>query len=214
MRVEEDAFYAPPGAILEQGDAFLEIPFPVSKFPLQFFRPSLKQKGMASLYSADDPAPVDAKPGDSLKGTFEFKTVMLISHGCEIEQVERERGAVERRAWLAALLARLGECGKNMQKRTRENRQPNKFYLQASQYDAIEWYLDLRKITPVQCRYFYNAKKLFSLTPIAGAALWSSLGIFFSGLALYQGPIMCPGCHEEIDASKFVVKSNDDPEVD
>jgi hypothetical protein len=211
--VEEDSFYTPPGAILEQGDAFVEIPFPASKFPLQFFRPSIKQKGMAALYSADDPEPVDAKPGDSLKGTFEFKTVMLLSHGCEVEQVERDHGAVERRAWLAAPLAPLAECSAEMQKRTRENRQPNKFYLRPSQYDSSEWYLDLRKITPVQCRYFYNAKKLFSLTQIAREALWSSLGIFFSGLALYQGPIICPRCQKEIDGSKFVVKSSDDPDV-
>jgi hypothetical protein len=212
--VEEDSFYTPPGEILEQGDAFLEIPFPTSKFPLQFFRPSLKQKGMASLYSADDPEPVEAKPGDSLKGTFEFKTVMLLSHGCEVEQVERDHGAIDRRAWLAAPLAPLGECSAVMRERTRKNGQPNKFYLRPSQYDPNEWYLDLRKITPVQCRYFYSAKKLFSLTPIARAALWSSLGIFFSGLALYQGPITCPGCQEEIDGSKFVVKSSDDAEAD
>ena len=212
--MEEDSFYTPPGEILEQGDAFLEIPFPASKFPLQFFRPSLKQKGMASLYSADDPDPVDTKPGDSLKGTFEFRTVMLVSHGCEIEQVERHH-AIDRRAWLAAPLAPLSECSPETQTRTRENRQPNKFYLRPSSYDPnVEWYLDLRKITPVQCRYFYNAKKLFSLTPIARAALWSSLGIFFSGLALYQGPITCPKCQEEIDGSKFVVKSNDADEAD
>ena len=92
--MQDDPFYTPPGGILEQGDAFVEIPFPASKFPLQFFRPSLKQKGMAQLYSPDDPEPVDPKPGDSLKGTFEFKTVMLLSHGCEVEQVERDRGAI------------------------------------------------------------------------------------------------------------------------
>jgi len=211
--VESDAFYTPPGEILEQGDVFLEVPFPVSKFPLQFFRPSIKQKGMAQLYSADDPEPVDAKPGDSLKGTFEFKTVMLLSHGCEVEQVERD-DATERRAWLAAPLAPLGECSETTQKRTRDNRQPNKFYLRPSQYGVGEWYVDLRKSTPVQCRYFYSAKKLFSLTAIARAALWSSLGIFFSGLALYHGPISCPKCQCEIDGSKFVVKSVDDVDVD
>jgi len=154
--VESDSFYTPPGEILEQGDVFLEIPFPVSKFPLQFFRPSIKQKGMAQLYSSDDPEPVDPKPGDSLKGTFDFKTVMLVSHGCEVEQVEREK-ATERRAWLAAPLAVLSECSSAMQQRTRENRQPNKFYLRPSRYDGGEWYVDLRKITPIQCRYFYSA---------------------------------------------------------
>ena len=101
-----------------------------------------------------------------------------------------------------------------MQQRTRENRQPNKFYLRPSQYDNHEWYLDLRKITPVQCRYFLSAKKLFSLTLTARAALCSSLGVFFSGLALYQGPICCPGCNQEIDGSKFVVQSHDEAEGD
>jgi hypothetical protein len=211
--VEADSFYIPPAAILEQGDVFLEIPFPASKFPLQFFRPSVKQKGMAQLYSADDPEPVDPKPGDSLKGTFEFKTVMLISHGCEVEQVEREK-ATEKRGWLAAPLAPLSECSPIMQCRTRENRQPNKFYLRPSSYDSTEWFVDLRKITPVQCRYFYGAKKLFSLTPIARTALWSSLGIFLSGLALYHGPINCPQCQCEIDGSKFVVKSSEDADVE
>lgn len=206
-------FYLPPGKILEQGDVFLEIPFPNSKFPLQFFRPSTKQKGMANLFSPDE-EPAEPKPGDSLRGNFEFKTVMLASHGCEVEQVERDN-ATSRRSWLAAPIYQLSDCSSVMQQRTRENRQPNKFYLPASTYgDNREWYVDLRKITPIQCRYFYSATKLYSLNQGTRTSLWSQLGIFYSGLALYQGPIDCPKCGTAIDSSHFVVKSAHDEELD
>jgi hypothetical protein len=85
-------------------------------------------------------------------------------------------------------------------------------------FDNVEHYVDLRKITPINTPYFFEAsnseKKLCSLTLDAIAAPHGHLGLFFSGLVLYVQPVPCPVCNTPIDLKSFVIPSPEGEETD
>ncbi len=151
-------------------------------------RPSYGLCANCSQYAPDG---FVVRSGRQPKGTFEFKTVMLLSHGWEVEQVERDRGAIDRRSWLAAPLATLErmQCQDADRERAKIDSRTSSICDRCST-TIMSGILIFCKITPVQCRYFLSAKKLFSLTWTARAALCSSLGVFFSGFAHWHGPIV------------------------
>jgi hypothetical protein len=188
-------FYLPPGSRLEPGDILIEVPLPALRYPLEFFRPSTKTPKSADMFTLDDCRPKD---GDTARGPFQLRVVMLLSHGCELDGVERDVQAKKtergRRYWLVAPVQRLlNGTTLRMQERTRAGQQYNKFYLPpVEMLQNEESYVDLRKITPVNAPYITNAKKIASLTRPAILALQAHIGLFFSGLVLYVQPIKCP----------------------
>ncbi|HLW80222.1 MAG TPA: hypothetical protein VKU44_11555, partial [Terriglobia bacterium] len=173
--------------------------------------------GIATVFdAAEHGAP---QGGDIPKSSVEYKTVMLVSHGCELDRVLVRGEPPERRHWLAAPVHPLSAAREQTQQRTREGGQPNRFYLRPSRYTGEhELCVDLRKITPINCQYFIEAaetsRRVCSLTEQARAALFSHLGVFFSGRALYLQPIPCPHCGNEVDSSQFQVSSGDEPDID
>jgi hypothetical protein len=210
-------FYLPPGSRLEPGDILIEVPLPALRYPLEFFRPSTKTPKSADMFTLDDCRPKD---GDTARGPFQLRVVMLLSHGCELDGVERDVQAKKtergRRYWLVAPVQRLlNGTTLRMQERTRAGQQYNKFYLPpVEMLQNEESYVDLRKITPVNAPYITNAKKIASLTRPAILALQAHIGLFFSGLVLYVQPIKCPTCSNEIDPTKFLAPSSDEEEPD
>ena len=215
-----EGFYLPPGPQLEPGDVFLDVPFPALKHPLEYFRPSAKKRDTADIFNREVSPP---KSGDTARGPFQERLVMLLSHGCELDAVKRDveanRTEWSRRYWLAAPVQPLRECSEKMQERTRRSQQPNKFYLPSAGFlDNFEHYVDLRKITPINAPYFLEAaedgRKLCSLTEDAIAALHAHLGLFFSGLVLYVQPVPCPACSTPIDPKPFVAPSPSEEEPD
>ncbi len=215
-----EGFYLPPGPRLEPGDVFLDVPFPALKYPLEYFRPSAKRQGTADIFEKGVAPP---KSGDTARGPFQERVVMLLSHGCELDAVKRdvlaEKTKWEKRYWLAAPVQPLAECVEKMQERTRKSQQPNKFYLPAEEFlGGVEHYVDLRKITPINAPYFLEAtedrRRICSLTADAIAALHAHLGLFFSGLVLYVQPVPCPACNTPIDPRTFVIPSPEGEEPD
>jgi hypothetical protein len=213
-----DAFYSAPGSQLEPGDIFLDIPFPALRHPLEFFRPSPKDQKSANIFRLEDN--VLPKSGDTARGPFQKQTLVLLSHGCELDGVKRDVEAKKtelgRRYWLAAPVRSFENLtSDDMKGRTRNGNQPNKFYLPANALNGgVEHFVDLRKITPINAPYFLEAEKSCSLTKTAVLALQSHIGLFFSGLVLYVQPISCPGCGVSIDPTNFVVPSRDEEEID
>ncbi len=208
----EDDFYLPPGSTFEPGDIFAHIPFPVLKHPLEFFRPSPKQRNSATLFKPGETAPKD---GDTARGPFTARTVILLSHGCELDAVVRDVEAkqteYDRRYWLVAPVRRLSDCGSKVRERTLKGQQPNRFLLREGGPLGNEpFYADLRQITPITVPYFFDGQKVCSLTDAAKLALQAHIGLFFSGLVLYVQPIDCPACGEPIDPKLFVVPSTDE----
>jgi hypothetical protein len=213
-----DGFYVSPGKQFDPGDIFLDIPFPSLRHPLEFFRPSPKDPKSANIFRPQDN--VIPKSGDSPRGPFHPATVILLSHGCEIDGVQRDVTAKQtessRRYWLAAPVRSFAEVTSDaMKDRIRTSTQPNKFYLPAGELNGgIEHFADLRKITPINVPYFVEATKTCSLTHAAVRALHAQLGLFFSGLVLYVQPISCPSCSSLIDPATFVTPSQDDNDID
>jgi hypothetical protein len=213
-----DGFYLPPGSRLEPGDIFLDIPFPALKHPLEFFRPSPKDPKAAAIFTSEDK--VAPKSGDTPRGPFHKKTVMLLSHGCELDGVKRDVDAnvteLSRRYWLAAPIRGFADLTSDkMKDRIRDGTQPNKFYLPAHEVSGnIEHFVDLRKITPINAPYFLEAQKNRSLTQAAVLALQAHISLFFSGLVLYVQSVPCPQCGTSIDPGNFVVPSNSEEDID
>jgi hypothetical protein len=212
-----DDFYLSPGVRLEPGDIFIEVPFPALRYPLEYFRPSKKNPKTAEIFNPDDCPPKDT---DTARGTFQLRVVMLLSHGCELDGVDRDVTAKKtemgKRYWLVAPVQRLLNGPTTlMQERTRAGQQYNRFYLPAVEMlQNEESYVDLRKITPVNAAYIATAKKIASLTKPATLALQAHIGLFFSGLVLYVQPIKCPTCATEIDPRTFLVPSSNEEEPD
>ncbi len=197
-----DLFASPDAIRLEQGDVFEELPFPTIKYPLRLHRQS--RDGGCTVHDA-------AQLTDKSKGSpscgISHQQGILLSHGCEIDGTGHRNG-LERESWLAAPVKPLAACGEKKQERVRTGTQPNAMYLPPSQFNQMqEWYVDFQGTSLIACRYFDEVKRLYALTEDGRADLWGRLGIFFSGLYLYQHPINCPGCGVEIDARKFLVES-------
>lgn len=210
-----------PRDTFEPGDVFANIPFPKIKAPTSRYRRKKESpKGNAEYYclgSTDK-----EKPGDLLHTNFQLKTVMLLSHGCELDKVLKEGATPDRRDWLCApisevdpaLTGKTEEQDRARAERIREGRQPNRFFLGYSPFIAGENCVDLRRITPLPATYFIEAKKIFSLSQDALDDLYSALGVNFSGLALYLTPISCPHCSQEIDPREFIAESEDEQDTD
>jgi hypothetical protein len=224
----EGPFYVPPGQKFEPGDIFSDIPFPALKYPLEWFRasPNPKNKGGASIFAAADGHVPQS--GDTARGAFTKRTVVLLSWECEIDAVFRDQAkfgiSVDRRYWLAAPVKPVSELKEKMKARTAEGRQPNKFLLPPSTAESegpfgdAPQFIDLRQITPITVSYFVDAqeqgRKIGSLSRPAILAMQAHLGMFFSGLVIYVQPISCPKCNENIDPTMFVVDSVvDEPDV-
>jgi hypothetical protein len=213
-----DGFYSTPGTRLEPGDIFLDIPFPALKHPLEFFRPSPKDPKAASIFRPEDK--VSPKSGDTARGAFQQSRVILLSHGCELDGVKRDVEAKktewDRRYWLGAPVRDFAVLtAEALKDRTRNGTQANKFHLPAHELNGgVEYFVDLRKITPINAPYFLGAKKVSSLTSAAMLALQAHIGLFFSGLILYVQPIPCPACGATIDPARFVTPSTDEEEID
>jgi len=216
-----DGFYLSPGPVLEPGDVFLDVPFPSLKHPLKYFRPSLKEENRAAIMSPTEHPPKD---GDTAKGSFQYRKVILLSHGCELDGVQRDvvakKTSIEKRYWLAAPVLPMSDgANEKMVARIRNGQQPNRFYLPADPaFETAEQFVDLRKITPINVPYFFDAqtakKKILALSEPARFALQAHLGLFFSGLVLYVQPVPCPNCHAPIDPTTFVIPSIDEDEVE
>jgi hypothetical protein len=202
-------FFLPPLKKLDQGDIFTDVPLSSMLHPLRFFRVNPKSQDI-KLYS-----PVDvgtSKTDDSPKSVYERRTVMFLSHGCEVDKIIHEHQQIKR-FWLVAPVERLDKLASETQQRTRDGNQPNRFYLPAEDdFGNEEHQVDFRRITPVRVKYIYEGKRLCSLTDAARDALRSHLGVFFSGWALYLAPISCPNCQTEIDPRQFVIESPEEPD--
>jgi hypothetical protein len=213
----EPDFYVSPGFIFEPGDIFFDVPFPALKHPLLFYRRSVKVRGQAAIFSEADK--VTPSGGDSPHAPFTKQTVMLVSHGCELDAVERDVASKNtdygRRWWLAAPVRRLSECEPRMQERVARGRQPNKFLLPPKGLLGEDaHFVDLRKITPITVPYFQNAQKVCSLSATAISALQAHLCLFFSGRVFYVQPVPCPHCNMPVDPNAFVVDSTEVPDPD
>jgi hypothetical protein len=214
-----DGFYLPPGASLEPGDIFSDVPFPALKHPLEWFRASPNQKnpGGATLFKATEGH--NPQAGDTARGSFTKRSVILLSHGCELDGVKRDVDAGKtkyvNRYWLGAPILPLTDCGPKIQVRTIQGQQPNKFLLPVGgPLGADAYFVDLRKITPITVPYFQEATKLASLSRSAVLSLQAHIGLFFSGLVLYVQPISCPVCEAVIDPAKFIAASVDEEDID
>jgi hypothetical protein len=209
-------YFQSPGSIFEPGDIFFGIPFPTLKHPLFFYRRSSKNKKQASVFYEEDA--VAPTGGDSAHATFTKRTVILLSHGCELEAVERDVASrqtdYERRYWLAAPIRRLYDCDQKMIVSTAEGRQQNKFFLPAQSPFNEPQFVDLRMIAPITVPYFRQAEKKCSLKPDAVASLQAHLCLFFSGLIFSVQPVDCPHCGGPIDPREFVVPSGEGPDID
>ncbi len=164
--------------------------------------------------------PGDIKDADTAHGPFIKRTVILLSHECELDavkrDVEKKQTSHDKRYWLAAPILSLSECtSEKMKERTARGQQPNKFLLPPfGPLGSDPHFVDLRKITPITVPYFHAAKKLCSLTSEAVLALQAHLCLFFSGFVFYVQPVPCPYCEQQIDPREFVVPSREDPDID
>jgi len=219
-----EPFYLPPGQRFEPGDIFTDIPFPALKHPLEFFRasPNNKNKGGATVFAAADGHKPQA--GDTARGAFTKRTVILLSWECEIDSVFRdvEGGFTkfDKRYWLTAPVKPISDLGPKMSARTAEGTQPNKFLLPPDGPDSTgpfgnaAQFVDLRQITPITVPYFLEGKKIGSISKTAILAMQAHIGMFFSGLVIYVQPIRCPNCAENIDPTMFVTSSADEADID
>src|SRR5712691_8154918 len=118
----EEPFYLPPGPRFEPGDVFSDIPFPALKHPLEFFRasPNPRNKGGAALYVAAEGH--EPQLGDTARGPFTKRPVILLSWECEIDAVFRDQAqygmGIDRRYWLVAPVKPVGALGPKMTERT------------------------------------------------------------------------------------------------
>jgi len=221
----DDPFYLPPGHTIEPGDIFSDIPFPSLKHPLEWFRASPNRRGQSNATIFSEARGDRPQPGDTARGAFTKRQVVLLSWECEIAAVFRdhkEHGIhLEDRYWLAAPVKPVSQLSPKMAERTAQQRQPNKFLLPPgtpesgpSPFGRDPQYIDLRQITPITVPYFTQGRKIGSLSRPAILAMQAHIGMFFSGLVIYVQPIACPNCAQLIDPTQFVVDSGDELDVD
>jgi hypothetical protein len=196
------------GNELSPGDVFPDIPFPLLRYPLKTYRPDekVKREGKMQIFSADG----QNKQGDIAHCAFSRQTVMLISHGCE---VDKTTDSAEKRHLLVAPLEPVGNSMSDvMQQRIREGRQPNRLFLPSNDRLNADYCVDLRRILPIPAKYLFESKgkRLFGLSKLGQADLAVQLGVYFSGLAIYIQDVECPHCTKPLTLSDFLVSS--DPE--
>jgi hypothetical protein len=206
-----DRFFIEPRSDLWPGDVFMDVPFPLLKYPVRTYRPDAKaaqKQGKVQVFESDG----TFKQGDIAHCTYKPERVMLLSHGCEIDNVLRSNSA-DRRHWLAAPIEPLSGKQPEMQERIRGGQQPNRFYLPSDPlFEKEETCVDLRRILPLPAQLIVESKRVVGLSEVAVADLHSQLGVFFSGLALYVQQIECPVCATPINPASFKVASGGDDE--
>ncbi len=216
-----DGILISPGSRLDPGDVFLDIPFPTMKWPLEAFRlyPKHAVEKMGTPY-----LPVNStelKGGDIVKVGVSRKAVMLVSDGCAIDRIlDYHRDSSHKRHWLVAPLDKVSTPGEvKQQDKLRQGLQPNKFYLGADhRLGDEEWFADLRRITPINCAYFFEvqdqqvrSRAVCTVAPKFKDDLRAKLLEFFTGLALLSY-FECPNCHEAIDSKDLLIPYEDPAE--
>jgi hypothetical protein len=199
------------------GDIFPAIPFPLLRYPLKSYRPDEKAKrdNKVQVFAADG----KHKPGDIAHCAYHPLSVMLLSHGCEIDKTLAPEKSQKLHLLVAPVEELNGKVSPEFEQRVREGRQPNRLYLPKSPLlGNTEHCVDLRRILPVPSQYLLDAKddRLATLNVNAKYDLSAQIGIFFSGLAIYLQDIECPNCGIEINAKDFLVSSDegdDDPYI-
>jgi hypothetical protein len=210
---------------MEPGDIFSDIPFPSLKYPLEWFRASPNRRGQSNATIFSEARGDRPQLGDTARGSFAKRSVILLSWECEIDAVFRdhqEHGVhLAKRYWLAAPIKPVSDLRPRMAERTAQGRQPNKFLLPPgtpesgpSPFGRDPQYIDLRQITPITVPYFTQERKIGSLSESAILAMQAHIGMFFSGLVIYVQPIDCPNCGQPIDPTTFVAASADELDVD
>jgi hypothetical protein len=218
-------YILPPGQTFEPGDVFAEIAFPNLRAPVRYYRrrkdPSTReQKANATqpeYYQLPDN--VSAKDGDIIHTSFQRRTVMVLSHGCEMEKVLSRGANPDRRHWSVAPVDRIpaptDELEQRRVDRIRAGNQPNRFYVPENDFlRPGDYAVDLRRITPLPASCFLDAQKICSLSETARDDLYAQIGVNFSGWAFYLAPVPCPNCGHEFDPREFLVSSGDDPDED
>jgi hypothetical protein len=208
-----------PGDEYEPGDVFENVPFPNLRHPFKRYRLSTKpqEKNRPEIFASTEG---DDKPGDIIHSTFERKTVMLLSHGCELDKVLKLGANPTRRHWSCAPLEQFRpDAGDERlaarQQRIREGTQWNRLYIPPNEFiGAGELCVDLRRITPLPAQYFLESRRVCSLSEDALFDLYSQMGVNQSGLVIYLQPVPCQKCGEKVDPKQFFVPSNDDAEED
>jgi hypothetical protein len=200
------------------GDVFVNVPFPNLRHPFKRYRLSTKplEKNRPVIFESVEG---EDKPGDIIHSTFERKTVMLLSHGCELDKVLKLGMNPARRPWSCAPLDVFKPDSEDQklaarQQRIREGTQWNRFYIPPTEYTPGESFIDLRRTTPLPAQYFLESKKLCSLSEDALFDLYAQMGVNQSGLVVYVQPLVCLKCGEKVDPKQFFVPSNDDAEDD
>jgi len=207
------------GVEYEPGDIFGNVPFPNLKHPFKRYRlsPKPQEKNRPEVFLSIDG---DDKPGDIIHSTFERKTVMLLSHGCELDKVLKWGANPARRHWSCAPVEMFKPDGDDQllaarQERIRNGIQWNRFYIPPNDFTgSTEACVDLRRVTPIPAKYFLEAKKVCSLSEDAQFDLFAQMGVNQSGLVIYLQPVACLKCGETIDPKQFFVPSIDDAEED
>jgi hypothetical protein len=214
-----DDYITEPGSSFEPGDVFSGVAFPNLRHPFRRYRLSTKPRDKNCPEIFESVAGAD-KPGDIIHSTFERKTVMLVSHGCELDKVLKLGANAARRHWSCAPIEPFHldppqPLVKARQERTRQGTQPNRFYIPPNKFlgDA-EHYVELRRITPLPAQYFIEAAKVCSLSDDARDDLYAQMGVNQSGLILYVELIPCPTCGTKIDPKDYMIASTDDAEED
>jgi hypothetical protein len=195
---------------LSPGDVFPDIPFPLLKYPLRTYRPDEKAKrlGKEQVFVSDG----QNKLGDIAHCAFTRQTVMLLSHGCE---VDKTLISPEKRHLLVAPLEVVGEpMSKELQERIRQGRQPNRLFLPHNSLLNSEGdcCVDFRRILPVPAKFLFESKdyRRAAMSDLGKATLEAQLGIYFSGVALYVQDVECPHCNGILSLSDFQVASDED----
>jgi hypothetical protein len=211
-----DDVLIPPGTDMDPGDIFLDMLFPTMKWPPTPLRAYPKHEvpkmGVPHLPVNE----TELKPGDIIKVGVSRRTIMLISDGCEIESTLRHNiNSVDRRHWLAAPLDKVSVITESKQlDRLRKGTQPNKLFIPADErLGGEEMFVDLRRITPVNCAYFlsgdeHKSRAICTLGPKYKNDLKAKILEFFTGLAILSF-FECPNCHEAIDTKDLIIPYED-----
>jgi hypothetical protein len=195
---------------LSPGDVFPDIPFPLLKYPLRTYRPDEKAKraGQQQVFASDG----KNKPGDIAHCALNKHTVMLLSHGCE---VEKTLANPERRHLLVAPLEAVeNPMSQELQERIRQGRQPNRLFIPSNPLlnSEKDWCVDFRRILPVPAKFLLDSKdyRMSAMGEVGQATLAAQLGVYFSGLAIYVQDVECPHCTGVLRLSDFLVASDED----
>jgi hypothetical protein len=206
----DEDFLVSPGALMDSGDIFLEIPFPNMKWPLEAMRPYPKHK-IESMGVPYLPVNETALGKDDIvKVTVQRRTIMLLSHGCEVDKIiEYPFDSLKKHHWLCAPIDPLSKCAPDQKLRVLAGTQPNKFYIPADKrISNEEMVVDLRRITPINCTYLIDDKKhnraVCSIGQKYKDDLKAKLLEFFCRIALLSH-FECPNCKEAIDIRDLII---------